>query len=144
MKEIYIIYPWTDLPLDKESKMVMNQDFRMYVKDHYYHFTDALADHIILDNADGTSHHWTTEQVRKAFEDNGLEKSERDTWGDIAYAANMAYADFYPKVLPTQGDCLKYAQASSLDIDGYEGKHFMRYISDLIGKGIILDWDAFI
>lgn len=70
--------------------------------------------------------------------------THNETSGDIAYTANMAYADFYPAVLDTVDKCITYAKLVASDPDGYEGMEFMRWTSDAIGKSLTLNWEDFI
>ena len=53
---------------------------------------------------------------------------------DLAYTANMAYADFYPTVLDTADKCVTYAKLVASDPDGYEGMEFMRWTSDAMAN----------
>jgi hypothetical protein len=53
----------------------------------------------------------------------------------------MAYADFYPKVIKTESDCVQYAIAVASDPDGYEGMAFCRWTADIIGNGVTIDWE---
>lgn len=70
--------------------------------------------------------------------------THNETSGDMAYTANMAYADFYPAVLDTVDKCVTYAKLVASDPDGYEGMEFMRWTSDAIGKSLTLNWEDFI
>ena len=63
------------------------------------------------------------------------------TIGDILYLANMAYSDFYPKVIKTESDCVQYAIAIASDPDGYEGMAFFSWTADIIWKDITIDWE---
>lgn len=148
MKRYYIIRSMAEaLPFKEESDAVMQrEDFREYVNSHGFHFTCKLADYVNkhMTNADGTDHHWTTAQVKEAMAKNNMELKEGMTDGDIAYLANMAYADFYPKVIETEAGCLKYAHAMNHDPDGYPEVAFMRWVSDLIGKSETIEWEQFI
>lgn len=118
-----------------------------YVEKHGHHFTDALADHAVslMQNRDGSSHRWSATQVRDTIRDAGLYPSGRPgiTDGDLAFAANMAYADFYPSPLASETDCLRYAVALAEDPDGYEGMIFDRWLADVRGRELRIDWDAF-
>ena len=67
--------------------------------------------------------------------------SKGTTIGDILYLANMAYADFYPKVIKTESDGVQYAIAVASDPGGYEGMAFCRWTADIIGKGVTIDWE---
>lgn len=102
------------------------------------------ADEIIkaseqMKNVDGTSHRWTVDEIRLATNNEIISKGT--TLGDILYLANMAYSDFYPKVIKTESDCVQYAIAVASDPDGYEGMAFCRWTADIIGKGVTIDWE---
>lgn len=62
----------------------------------------------------------------------------------VTYAANMAYADFYPDPLKDEAACLRYAHKVANDPDGYDGMIFCRWTADAIGKAIKLDWEKFV
>ena len=62
---------------------------------------------------------------------------------DITYTANMARADFYPNLLNDTDKCIEYALNVANDIDGYEGIEFCRWIADLMGKNIKIEWNNF-
>lgn len=117
-----------------------------YVKKHGYHFTDALAEHVskMMVNANGQQHSWTASQVKKSMESLGLSIPGKVTTGDVTYAANMAYADFYPDPLKDEAACLRYAHKVANDPDGYDGMIFCRWTADAIGKAIKLDWEKFV
>lgn len=135
------------LPYDKIAKGLMTASgFVKYVKTYGYHFTDELADYAssLMENSDGQKHTWTTAQVRKAMKSLGMDIPDEMTDGDVAYTANMAYADFYPDPLKDEASCLKYAYKVANDPDGYEGMVFMRWTSDAIGKAIKVDWEKFV
>lgn len=92
-----------------------------------------------MKNVDGTSHRWTVDEIRLATNNEIISKGA--TIGDILYLANMAYADFYPKVIKTESDCVQYAIAVASDPDGYEGMAFCRWTADIIGMGVTIDWE---
>ena len=56
----------------------------------------------------------------------------------------MAYADFYPTLLHTVDECIEYALAVANDVDGYEGIEFCRWLADLMGKHVRINWNEFI
>lgn len=62
----------------------------------------------------------------------------------VTYAANMAYADFYPDPLKDEASCLRAAYKVANDPDGYEGMIFCRWTADAIGKAISINWEKFI
>ena len=98
-----------DLPYEQAANKFMSaKGYPGYVKKHGYHFTDTLAEHAsrMMVNAGGQQHSWTTAQVKKAIESLGLSIPEKVTDGDVAYTANIAYADFYPDPLKDEASCL--------------------------------------
>lgn len=69
-----------------------------------------------------------------SIEKSGLSIPGKVTTGDVTYAANMAYADFYPDPLKDEAACLRYAHKVANDPDGYDGMIFCRWTADAIGK----------
>lgn len=130
------------------SKALESMDgYDDYVEKHGPHFTDKLASWASgkMDNAHGdASHHWSVEDVKSAFDGLGIKKPEENTWGDVAYSANMHYADYFGKTLKTEADCVRQAYADVMDPDGYPGKIFNRWVSDMAGKKVDVPWDKFV
>lgn len=124
---------------DAAELLMKARGYVEYINKHGYHFTPKLAELAskMMKNVDGTAHRWTCEEVNTHV----ASIPERSTLGDLTYTANMAYADFYPRVLKTENDCLQYAIAIANDTDGYEGMAFCRWTADLIGKGATIDWE---
>ena len=142
------------LPYEKEANVLMNDEgFLAYIDKHGYHFTEELAEHVskMMENADGSKHSWSAEQVKKAMvglgffqlSDKNMTKT-KSTYGDLTYLANMHYADGYPDPLKDEASCLKYAWKNANDPDGYDGMVFSRWTADAIGKGIQIDWLKFV
>lgn len=131
---------------DAKEALKANQHYTEYVHKHGFHFTDALAEHAskMMVNSNGQPHSWTTSQVKKSMEGLGLLIPSKVTLGDVTYAANMAYADFYPDPLKDEASCLKYAYRVANDPDGYDGMIFCRWLVDIIGKAIEIDWKKYI
>lgn len=146
MRKCYLIriLPSSRLPLAQAADDVMeHEDFREYVALNGYHFNDKLAEWAIgeMENVDKTKHKWSVKQVTDAYKAAGYTKPEGMTDGDIAYLANMAYADFIPDVLKTETDCIRYANAVTKDPDGYDEMPFMRWLADKIGREETISWD---
>lgn len=136
------------LPNEKVANLIMNaSSFGEYIQRHGYHFTPELADCAtkMLKNADRREHRWTSDQIRQQLTMHGLNDWGRCTLGDLTFLANMAYADFYPEVLPSEHACIKYAIAVAKDPDGYDGVAFSRWIADLIGNKVTtIDWELYV
>lgn len=136
-----------DLPYEQAANALMSaKGYSEYIKKYGYHFNNELAEYAsrLMENANGQTHSWTASQVKKSMESLGLEIPNHATIGDVTYAANMYYADFYPDPLKDEASCLKAAYRIANDIDGYEGMIFCRWTADLIGKAISINWENFI
>lgn len=144
-KVIFVIKRRAALPKSRESQEVMNDEYKDYVARNGYHFTDEMAEYVssMMNNADGSTHTWTVEQIKTAFAQNNLAKCEHYTWGDVTFLANHAYAMFYPTVMRNTADCVLYASVVSKSKEGYEGLPFMQFTSDLIGKDKNIEWETF-
>lgn len=129
---------------EKTSEFWDDPDYRKYKSMHGEHFCDKLAvwaSKQMRNNAHGEpGHSWTVEEVKGAFEKLGLQKPATSTWGDVTYSANMAYADYYGHSLKTDVDVIKQAYADVTDPDGYPGKIFNRWLSDVMGKQVKVPW----
>lgn len=128
-------------------QLMTDDDFLSYIKVHGYHFTPKLADHITkhyMTNADGSSHNWTTEQVKEAMQSAGMKQNDLNlNWADAAYLANWYYSDEYPEFLTNEKACITRAFRAANDPDGYEGMTFARWLSDAVGHRIELDWACY-
>lgn len=136
-----------ELPYTQAANALMSaKGYLEYVKKHGYHFTDELAEHVsrMMENASGQKHTWTATQVKKAMEGLNLTVPSSVTSGDVAYLANMYYADLYPDPFKDEASCLRAAYKIANDIDGYDGMVFCRWTSDAIGKAIHIDWEKFV
>lgn len=124
---------------------VSDTEYSEYVKEYGYHFTEALSEYAskMMVNANGQPHTWSVGQVKSSLENMGLGIPAKVTLGDMAYAANMAYADFYPEVLKDTASCIKYAYQLANDPDGYDGMIFHRWLADVKGKSLKLNWGKF-
>ena len=136
-----------NLPYEQAANALMSvKGYSEYIKEHGYHFTDALAEYAsaLMQNANGQSHSWTAIQVKRSVESLGLSIPGSVTNGDMAYLANMYYADLYPDPLKDEASCLKAAYKIANDPDGYEGMAFCRWTVDVISKAININWENFV
>lgn len=123
-----------------------SEKYAEYLKEHGYHFTCALAEYAssLMENANGKSHSWTSAQVKSTMLSLGLTIPDNVTNGDVTYLANMYYADLFPDPLKDENACFKAAYKVANDPDGYDGLIFNRWIADVNGKGISIDWEKFV
>lgn len=128
-------------PGNETNEFWKNKEYVEYKKKNGMNFTDKLADwaasHMV--NADGKVHSWKVEDVKAAFPSLGFTLKNGYTWGDVAYMANMIYAD-YIQCLKSETDALKMANAIMNDPDGYDGMIFNRYTADIMSKNVQVPW----
>lgn len=133
----------SQLPDYAFAKDLMDKpEFLNYIEHHGEHFTCKLADWATkqMENANGDTHNWTTQQVANAMEGMKGKVKPYVTDGDLAYTANMCYADLFPDFAKSEADCLKYAAKVGADPDGYDGMIFCRWLSDVIKKHLEVNW----
>ena len=125
----------------KHDKPIELAEIVDYIAEHKYHFTETLMNHAIskMENVDGSSKRISKGDVENYINIHGYKHPVKSNIYDITYTANMAYADFYPDIL-SEDQCIQYSMLVANDIDGYEGIQFYRWVSDQIGKGIIVDF----
>lgn len=124
--------------------VVKEDGYNDYVSKHGLHFTKALQEYASkqMVNSNNQEHTWTSEQVQNVCNVLNLKIPNTSTIEDVAYTANMAYADFYPELL-NEHQCIKYAAAVANDKDGYTGIQFCRWVADVVGKKENIDCDKF-
>ena len=127
---------------EHEHQEAENKEMSEYINKNGYHFTDELAEHVSkkMINANGMNHTWSVKEVVNAVKP---KPGWTLTGGDLTYLANMAYSDFYPKVIGDEKGCIDYAIAIAEDPDGYEGQVFKRWLADVKGKGLQIKWGCF-
>lgn len=116
-----------------------------YIATNKYHFTESLMKYAVskMINTDGSTEHISKDTVDNYIITHGYVHPTKSNLYDITYTANMAYADFYPNILDSTDKCIEYALAVANDIDGYEGIEFCRWLADLMGKNVKIDWNNF-
>lgn len=118
-----------------------------YISKHGYHFTAKLAEYVSgrMVNRNGAAHSWTVEEIKRVVDaEPDFKTLFTPTLGDLTYLANMAYADFYPDLLKTEGDCVKYAIAVATGPGGYDGMAFNRWLADIAANDIEINWDNYL
>lgn len=124
-----------------------NRYYREYVDKYGYHFNDKLAEWAIskMENLSGP-HSWSLKQVDSVVNSIHPSRSFKHhvTLGDLAYQANMYYADLYPDGINVEQNCVKSAVLIANDPDGYEGQIFCRWLTDTMMKSVEVDWEHFL
>lgn len=86
----------------------------------------------------------TKEQLGAIFKEAGKNLEDYDAVYDAVYLANMAKADFLGGCLSTNEQLAKYVDDVLVDDDGYEGMVLNRWLADMAGKGVWIDWERMI
>lgn len=109
---------------------VLDHALSVYIEKNGWHFTRELAEWAVAQYA-----------LEKPIVPEGL--NIRLSWDEMV-VANMAKSDYYPAILKDDRACVAFAKAQTNDKDGYEGMMFKRWLTDCIGRKVIINWDLFI
>jgi hypothetical protein len=130
------------------SESAKDSGYAKYVEKHGLHFTNELAEMAIckMENISDDGHgKWSIKQVEAVVKTHNpaMHFMHCVTMGDLAYLANMYYADLYPESIQTENGCIKAAILIANDPDGYEGQAFCRWVADIMAKGKSIDWEKY-
>ena len=120
--------------------------YKQYLKTYGPHFTKKLCDFAVsmMENDKGSITPFTKNEVDQKLTITGT-KLEYNKLHDYIYVANMCKADFLGESVPNDDIHLcKYIKGVIDDPDGYDGQVFNRWISDMEGMRIPIDWSDFI
>lgn len=124
-----------------------SEHFHEYIKEHGPHFSKKLAAHVLhgnrLKNIDDSNHRWTKEQVLDMMKKYNIEINNYCEY-DIVVAMNMAYANYYPKVLNTEQSILEYVKACLDGPNSYDGILFSQWCAKMKRTGRFVDWEEMI
>lgn len=87
---------------------------------------------------------FTKEEIEQKLNAFGI-KLEYNKLYDFVYVANMCKADFLGDAVPNDDQHLcMYIKKVVDDPDGYDGQIFNRWLSDMKGMRIPVDWSEFV
>lgn len=117
-------------------------DKRRYIEHYGMHFNEKLCDFALsqMKDADGRLKAWTEDEVEDLLEKFSIKVDDDDEW-DSVYVANMCKADYFGSSITTEEQVAKYVGDYINDTDGYEGKTFARWCSDMCCMDIDIDWE---
>lgn len=126
--------------------METTKHYRKYQRLYGPHFTKELCDFAVSLMADdkGPIEPITKQQLEEKLKAQNI-KLEYDKLYDAVYVANMCKADYLGNAVP-QNDynlCM-YVKKTIDDPDGYDGQPFNRWLSDVVGMHIPVDWSEFV
>lgn len=126
--------------------MQTTKSYKKYLKLYGPHFTKSLCDFAVsmMETESGQIKPITKQEVEEKLKVTGVTLKYNNLY-DYVYVANMCKADFLGDVIPNDDIHLcKYIKKVIDDPDGYDGQVFNRWLSDVEGMHIPVDWSEFI
>lgn len=128
---------------EEDDNFFSSPDFKKYIENNGYHFTEPLAEFAVNSMY---SRKWSIAQITQYLKSQNIDLGSTEhkvTLADIYYGANMYYSDFYPDAITSEPKCITAAILIANDKDGYEGQLFSRWLSDIMRKGVKVDWGLY-
>ena len=126
--------------------METSKYYNKYISLYGRHFTKALCEFAVslMENEKGRVDPFTKQQIEDKLTSQNIQL-QYDKLYDSVYVANMCKADFLGESVPNDDYhlCL-YIKNVIDDPDGYDGQVFNRWLSDIKGMGIPVDWSQFV
>lgn len=126
--------------------MKTTKSYKKYQRLYGPHFTKELCNFAVsmMEDENGPITPFTKQEVEAKLNAQGI-KLEYNQLEDFVYVANMCKADFLGSAVPNDDMHLcQYIKKVVDDPDGYDGQIFNRWLSDVEGMHIPVDWSEFI
>ena len=126
--------------------METTKAFKKYQSLYGPHFTKDLCKYAVslMEDENGKIQMFTKEQMQDLMTRQNV-KLEYDKLYDAVYVANMCKADLLGKAVPNDDQHFAmYIKCVIDDPDGYDGQVFNRWLSDIKGMHIPIDWSEFV
>lgn len=126
--------------------MRTTRSYKKYQKLYGPHFTKDLCNFAVslMEDQNGPIQPFTKQEIEDKLNAFGI-KLEYNKLYDFVYVANMCKADFLGKAVPNDDQKLcQFIKAVIDDPDGYDGQVFYRWLSDVEGMHIPVDWSEFV
>lgn len=127
---------------EKESQEPLKESYDYYIKKYGKHFNEKLCKFAISKIVKYSEAVQPIEKeiVDKLLEAYNITMNNNELW-DYVYIANMGKADLYGSSIADELHLAKYIKDVIDDEDGYEGIVFNRWLSDMCGKHIEINWE---
>lgn len=126
--------------------MRTSKSYKKYMKLFGPHFNKKLCNFAVslMSKGEGPIKAFTKEEIDEKLNAQNA-KLEYNELHDYVYVANMCKADFLGQSVPDDDYhlCL-YIKNVIDDSDGYDGQVFYRWLSDVEGMNIHVDWEEFV
>ena len=126
--------------------MISTKHYRKYQRLYGPHFTKELCDFAVslMQDDNGAIEPITKSQLEEKMKAQNI-TLEYDNLYDAVYVANMCKADYLGNAVPNNDyNLCMYVKKTIDDPDGYDGQPFNRWMSDIIGMHIPVDWSEFV
>ena len=126
--------------------MKTTKSYKKYQRLFGPHFTKELCNFAVsvMEDENGPITPFTKQEVEGKLNAYGV-KLKYNKLYDFVYVANMCKADFLGSAVPNDDQHLcEYIKKVIDDPDGYDGQVFNRWLSDVEGMHIPVDWSEFV
>ena len=126
--------------------METTKSYKKYQRLFGPHFTKELCKFAVsmMEDENGPITPLTKQEVESKLNQCGIQLKYNKLY-DFVYVANMCKADFLGSAIPNDDQHLcEYIKRVIDDPDGYDGQVFNRWISDVKGMHIPVDWSEFV
>ena len=126
--------------------MRTTKSFNKYLKLYGPHFTKKLVEFAckLMEKKNGPITPFTKEEVEEKLRQNKI-TLQYNKFSDAVFVANMCKADFLGSSVPNDDKHIwMYVKDVIDDPDGYDGQVFYRWLSDMEGMNIPIDWEEFV
>lgn len=126
--------------------MKTTKSYKKYQRLFGPHFTKELCNFAVsmMEDENGPITPFTKQEIENKLELHNI-KLKYNKLYDFVYVANMCKADFLGNAVPNDDQHLcEYIKSVIDDPDGYDGQVFNRWISDVEGMHIPVDWSEFV
>ena len=126
--------------------MRTTKHYRKYQRLYGPHFTKELCDFAVslMEDDKGPITPITKQQLEEKLKVQNI-ILEYNKLYDAVYVANMCKADYLGNAVPNNDyNLCMYVKKTIDDPDGYDGQPFNRWMSDIEGMHIPVDWSEFV
>ena len=126
--------------------METTKHFRKYQRLYGPHFTKELCNFAVsmMENDNGNIIPITKQELEDKLKAQNIELKYNKLY-DAVYVANMCKADYLGNAVPDNDyNLCMYVKDTIDDPDGYDGQPFNRWLSDIKGMHVPVDWSEFV
>lgn len=127
------------------------EEMQLYLSRNGKHFNKRLCEFAVGlmkgKGPDGSPNGFepvTRDKTEAMLTEAGLDIGNYKAPYDAVYLANMAMSDFIGSSIPDKMHVAMYIDDVLTDPDGYDGMVFNRWLADVAGAGIWVDWEKMV